>query len=82
MYLYILSYKYFFIFNLKTLRLSNCLSSNGTKSQIFGPKKDSDSGKQSELAVFQKYYSYEDYKNLSSQQIFLLEYLDTCLYEF
>ena len=32
-----------FIFNLKTSRLSNCLSSNGTKSQIFGPRKDSDS---------------------------------------
>ena len=28
---------------LKTSRLSNCLSSNGTKSQIFRPRKDSNS---------------------------------------
>ena len=34
---------HFFIFNLKTPRLSSCLNSNGTKSQIFGPRKDSDS---------------------------------------
>ena len=32
-----------FFFNLKASRFSNCLSSNGTKSQIFGPRKDSDS---------------------------------------
>ena len=33
---------HFFIFNLKTSKLSNRLSSNGPKSQIFGPRKDSD----------------------------------------
>ena len=32
----------FLIFNLKTSRISNCLSSNGTKFQIFGCRKDSD----------------------------------------
>ena len=31
---------HFFIFSLKTSRLSYCLGSNGTKSQIFGPRKD------------------------------------------
>ena len=31
-------------------------------------------GKQSELDVFQKCYSYEDYANLFWAQIFLLEY--------
>ena len=34
---------HFFILNLKTSRLSNFLSSNDTKSQIFGLRKDSDS---------------------------------------
>ena len=33
----------YFQFKDFNLRLSNCLSSNGTKSQIFGPRKDSDS---------------------------------------
>ena len=33
---------HFFIFNLKKSRLSNCLSSNGTKPQIFGSRKNSD----------------------------------------
>ena len=31
----------FFIFNLKTSSLSNCLRFNGTKSQIFRSRKDS-----------------------------------------
>ena len=39
-------------------------------------------GKQSELDVFQKRYSYEDYTNLFWAQIFLLEYLETSPYEF
>ena len=39
-------------------------------------------GKQSELDVFQKCYSYEDYTNLFWAQIFLLEYLETSPYEF
>ena len=39
-------------------------------------------GKQSELGVFQKYYSYKDYTNLSLEQIFLLEFLETSPYEF
>ena len=34
---------HFFIFNLKTLRFSNCLGPNGTKSQTFGPTKDGNS---------------------------------------
>ena len=33
----------FLILDLKTSKISNCLSSNGTKSQIFGRRKDSDS---------------------------------------
>ena len=33
--------------------------------------------KQSEFGVFQKYYSNEDYTNLSWEQIFLLEYMET-----
>ena len=38
--------------------------------------------KQSEFGVFQKYYSNEDYTNLSWEQIFLLEYMEPCPYEF
>ena len=38
--------------------------------------------KQSELGVFQKYYSYEDYANLFRPQIFFLEYLETNPYKF
>ena len=39
-------------------------------------------GKQSELVVFPKHYSYNDYTNLFWPQIFLLEYLETSPYEF
>ena len=39
-------------------------------------------GKRTEFGVFQKYYSYEDCTNLSWGQIFLLEYPETCPYEF
>ena len=39
-------------------------------------------GKQSELDVFHKSFSYEDYTNLFWTQIFLLEHQDTCPYEF
>ena len=34
-------------------------------------------GKQSEIDVFQKHYSYEDYRNLFLGKILLLEYLET-----
>ena len=70
---------HFFIFNLKTSRLSSCLSSSGSKSRIFGPRKDSNSVVKNELGIFQKYYSYKDYMSLFWAQIFLLENLETSL---